>query len=67
MIEAHNQEELDGPGVSAFRRTIAEVKQRYSVTKNVLSRALSFFERHVKPLVLAVFSVVSTYSSSKEG
>jgi ABC-type phosphate transport system ATPase subunit len=34
-------EELDGPAISALRRTIAEVKQRWSVirwvTKNLLS------------------------------
>jgi hypothetical protein len=41
--------ELDGPAVSALRRAIAEVKQRWSVigwvTKNLLSRALPYFGR----------------------
>jgi hypothetical protein len=36
-----DNEELDGPAVSALRRVIAEVKQRWSVigwvTKNLLS------------------------------
>jgi hypothetical protein len=49
--------ELEGPAVSALRRAIVEVKQRWSVigwvTKNVLSRALPCFRRHVKPLVPA--------------
>jgi hypothetical protein len=31
------------------------------VTKNLLSRAPPCFGRHVKPLVLAVFAVVSTH------
>jgi hypothetical protein len=58
-------EELDDPVVSALRRVIAEVKQNWSaigwVTKNVLSRAPPSFVRHVKPLVPAVFAVVSTH------
>jgi hypothetical protein len=58
-------EELDGPAASAFRRAIAEVKQRWSaigwVTKNVLSRAPPCFGRHVKSLVPAAFVVVSTH------
>jgi hypothetical protein len=53
--------EGNGPAVSAF----AEAKQRWSVigwvTKNLLSRATLCFGRHVKPLVLAVFGVVSTH------
>jgi hypothetical protein len=57
-------EELDGPTVSALRRAIAKVKQRWSVigcvTKN-LSRAPPCFARHVKPLVPAAFAVVSTH------
>jgi hypothetical protein len=47
------------------RRAIAEAKQRWSVigwvTKNLLSRAPPGFGRHVKPLVLAAFAVVSTH------
>jgi hypothetical protein len=50
-------EGLDGPAVSALRRAIVEFKQRWSVngwmTKNLLSRALPCFGRHVKPLVSA--------------
>jgi hypothetical protein len=42
--------ELDGPAISAPRRAIAEVKQRWSVigwvTKDVLSRTPSCFGRH---------------------
>jgi hypothetical protein len=52
--------ELDGPAVSALRRAIAEVKQRWSVigwvTKNLLSRA-----PHVKLLVPDAFAVVSNH------
>jgi hypothetical protein len=55
---------LDGPAVSAFRRVITEVKQRWSVigwvTKNLLSRAPPCFARHVKPLVPAAFAGIST-------
>jgi hypothetical protein len=51
--------------VSALRRAIAEVKQRWSVigwvTKDVLSRAPPCLGRHVKPLVLAAFAVGSTH------
>jgi hypothetical protein len=51
--------------VSALRRAIVEVMQRWSViawvTKNLLSRAPSCFGRHVKPLVPVAFVVVSTY------
>jgi hypothetical protein len=58
-------EELDGPAVSALRRAIAEVKQRWSVigwvTKNLLLRAPPCFGRHVKPLVPAAFTVVRTH------
>jgi hypothetical protein len=56
-------EELNGSVNSALRRAIAEVNHRWSfigwVTKNLLSRAPPCFERHVKPLVLAVFAAVS--------
>jgi hypothetical protein len=59
---------LDGTAVSALRHAIAEVKQRWSligwVTKNLLSRALLCFGRHVKPLVPAAFPVVSTHQSA---
>jgi hypothetical protein len=55
-------EELDSPAVSALRCAIAEAKLNWSVigwvTKNLLSRAPPCVERHVKPLVLAVFVVV---------
>jgi hypothetical protein len=58
-------EELDGPAVTALRRAIAKVKQRWSVirlvTKNLLSRAPPCFGRHVKPLGSAVSTVVSTH------
>jgi hypothetical protein len=58
-------EELDGPAVSALRRTIAEVKQLWSVigwvTKNLLSLTLPCFGRHVKPLFPAAFTLVSTH------
>jgi hypothetical protein len=41
--------ELDGPAVSALRRAIAEVKQRWSiigwVTKNSLSQVPTCFEK----------------------
>jgi hypothetical protein len=54
--------------VSALTRAIAEVKQRWAdmrrVTKNLLSRALPCFGRHVKPLVPAAFAVVSTHQSA---
>jgi hypothetical protein len=50
------------------RHTIVEAKQRWSVirwlTKNLLSRAPSCFERHVKPLLPAAFVVVSTHQST---
>jgi hypothetical protein len=50
-------EEVDGPAVSALRRAIAEVKQRWLVigwvTKNLLSRAPN--------VVPAAFAVVKTH------
>jgi hypothetical protein len=53
--------------VSALRRAIAEVKQRWSVNewviKNLLSRALPF-GKHFKPSVSAVFAVVSTHQTA---
>jgi hypothetical protein len=56
--------ELDGP-VSALRRAIAEVRQRWSVigwvTKNLLSRAPPCFGRHIKQLVPVAFAVISTH------
>jgi hypothetical protein len=65
ISQLNNNEELDGPAVSALRRAIAEVKQRGSVigwvTKNLLSRAPPCFGRHVKPLVPAAFAVVSNH------
>jgi hypothetical protein len=56
--------ELDGPAVSALRRAIAEVKQRWSVigwVTKILSRAPPCFGRHFKPLVPAAIAVVSTH------
>jgi hypothetical protein len=61
-------EELNGAAVGALRRAIAEVKERWSVigcvAKNLLSRVPPCFGRHVKPLVPAVFVVVSTHQST---
>jgi hypothetical protein len=52
----------------APRRTIAEAKQYWSVigwvAKNLLSGTPPCFGRHVKPLVPAVFAVVSTHRSA---
>jgi hypothetical protein len=65
IILARVDDELDGPAVSALRRAIAEVKQRWSiigwVTKNLLSRAPPCFGRHVKSLILGAFAVFSTH------
>jgi hypothetical protein len=62
-------EELDGRAVSAFRRAIAEVKQRWSVIgwmiKNLLSRVPPCFGRQVKP-VPATFAFDSIHSSYKK-
>jgi hypothetical protein len=58
------KEDLDGLAVSALRRAIAEVKQRWSAIEwvpNLLSPAPPCFGRHVKPLVPVVFAVVSTH------
>jgi hypothetical protein len=56
------------PHGQCARRTIAEAKQHWPVigwvTKNLLSRAPPCFGRHVKPLVLTVFAVVSTHQSA---
>jgi hypothetical protein len=61
-------EELDGPAVSALWRAIAKVKQCWTVigwvTKNLSSRIPPCFGRHNKPLVPAVFAVVSTHQSA---
>jgi hypothetical protein len=61
-VESFN-EELVGPAVSALGRAVAEAKQRWSVigwvTKNLLSRSLPCFGKHVKPLVSAAFAVGS--------
>jgi hypothetical protein len=63
-LDFRSEEPVD-PAVSALRRSIAEVKQRWSVigwvTKNLLSQATPCFGRHVKPLVPAAFAVVSTH------
>jgi hypothetical protein len=57
----YSSEELNGPAISALRRAITEVKQRWSViewmTKNLLFRAPPCFETHVKPLVPAAFAL----------
>jgi hypothetical protein len=50
-------EELDGPAVSALRRAIAEVKQRWSVMRWVVKIC------HLE-LVPAAFTVVSTHQSA---
>jgi hypothetical protein len=51
LCDKEDDEELDGPAVSAFRRAITVVKQRWLVmrwvTKNVLSQAPPCFGRHV--------------------
>jgi hypothetical protein len=51
--------------ITALRRAILEIKQRWSiidwVTKNVLSRAPWCFGKHAKPLVPAAFANVSTH------
>jgi hypothetical protein len=56
------------PRGQCTRRTIVEAKKHWSVTgwvtKNVISRAPSCFGGHVKPLVPAVFAVVSTHQSA---
>jgi hypothetical protein len=60
------REELDSPAVSA----IAEARQRFQwsvmgwVTKTLSSRVPPCFGMHVKPLVPAVFAVVSTHQSA---
>jgi hypothetical protein len=63
----NDDEELDGPAVSALLRGIAEIWQRWSVigwvTKILLSRAAPCFGKHVKPLVPAAFAVV-TYQTA---
>jgi hypothetical protein len=50
------------------RSTIAEAKQYWSiigwVTKNLIFRVRPCFGRHAKPLVPAVFAVVSTHQSA---
>jgi hypothetical protein len=53
-------EELDGLVISALRRDIAEVKQRWSVIGWVTKTPPSFGS-HVKALVPAVFAVVNTH------
>jgi hypothetical protein len=56
------------PRGQCARRTIAEAKQHWSfigwVTNHLISRAPPYFGRHVKPLVPAVFAVVSTHQSA---
>jgi hypothetical protein len=64
LLKDSQNEELDGPAVSALRRAIAKDKQRWSVigqSKNLLSQTPPSFRRHVKPLVPDAFAVVSTY------
>jgi hypothetical protein len=57
-------EELDG--LSVRSRKLSNVGQSLG-DKNLLSRAPSFFGRHVKPLVPTAFAVVSIHSSFKKG
>jgi hypothetical protein len=61
MKYTYDNDELDGPAVSALRCAITEVKQRWSVirwvTKSLLSRAPPCFGRHVKPLSYGPFSL----------
>jgi hypothetical protein len=55
--------DLFGSAISALRRAIAKNNQSLVmgwVTKNLLSPALLYFGRHIKPLVQAAFAVVST-------
>jgi hypothetical protein len=52
----NNIKDLDDRAVSALRRMIEEVKQRWSV--------IGCFGRYVKPLVPAAFAVVSTHQSA---
>jgi hypothetical protein len=57
-------EELDGPAVRALRRTIGEIKHRWSVigwvTKNLLYRAPPC-GRQIMSLVPTALAVVSTH------
>jgi hypothetical protein len=68
MVEGRVEKELYGPAVSALHRANVEVKQRWSVmrwvTENLLFRAPPRFGRHVKPLVPAAYTVVSTHQSA---
>jgi hypothetical protein len=48
---------FDGPAVSALRRALVEIKQRWSVIGWMLSRVPPCFGRHVKPLVPDAFAV----------
>jgi hypothetical protein len=67
-LYVYNMQELDDLAVSAMRRAIAEVKQRWSVigwgTKSLLFGAPSYFGGHVKSLVPAAFAVVSIHQSA---
>jgi hypothetical protein len=69
LRNSSEDEKLDGPAVSALRRAIAEIKQCLPViglvTKNVLCRAPSCFERHGKLLVPATFAVVNTHQRAR--
>jgi hypothetical protein len=62
---------VEKPRGQGARRAIAEAKQHWPVIrwviKNLLSRAPSCFERHVKPLLAAGLAVVWTHSTFKEG
>jgi hypothetical protein len=57
------EKELDGPVVSAHRRAIAEVKQRWSVIgpKIYYLELLRCFGRHIRSLIPAAFAVVSNH------
>jgi hypothetical protein len=63
LMLCYFHEELDEHAVSALRRAISELKQRWSVigwlTRNLLSPPC--FRRHFKPLVTAALAVISTH------
>jgi hypothetical protein len=64
-ITTHRHLSAEELAVSEFRRAIAEATLVIGwVTKNLLSRALPCFGMHAKPLVPAVFAIVSTHQSA---
>jgi hypothetical protein len=76
IIYIFGNEELDGPVVTALgvrTRKLSNVLKGLKVLnthrmgdQNLLSQAPPSFGKHVKPLVPAVFAIVSTHSSFKE-